>query len=403
MPRIPKQVTPAVREANRANGARTRGPASDRGKAQSKMNALKSGKYAERPDPVELLRHGDPNQEAERDALRAETVRCYQPADDFARQQAEQLADLQYDLRRLERVYEIAFARERELLELEQRRRAHAVRHRVIEALERDIYAQGLMGCPDSAAKFRELVVLLDQLKVACERRDFDLARKWINIIHGAPSGKLGTVHTVWRAFRMLSYLKIYEEHSGPGGEVALKQVLTMVGDDREEARENLELYELEHGPLSPAGEAARLLEVMSSRKWAWVRHQQNFLRRSIDRKVRILIDLRRGSAPGEPRHPEDGSPAGSPEQEASVADDASGTVSRREEEEEGSERDNGSELRNEPNISNEINEDVSEGQAPEDGSEKPEERSQEPEATSQEGEEQESRRENGRGAMNQH
>jgi hypothetical protein len=116
---IHKTVTPAVLAANSANSAASTGPASDAGKEQSKMNAFKNGKYARRPDPVELLlRDHTEEEEAEREELRADAVRCYQPRDKFARRQAEEMADLQFELRRLERAKEVMLARE-QLLELE--------------------------------------------------------------------------------------------------------------------------------------------------------------------------------------------------------------------------------------------------------------------------------------------
>jgi hypothetical protein len=56
--------------------------------------------------------------------MRADAVRCYQPPDEFACRQAEEMADLQFELRRLERAKEVMLARERELLAREQRKRA---------------------------------------------------------------------------------------------------------------------------------------------------------------------------------------------------------------------------------------------------------------------------------------
>ena len=342
MGRIHKTMTPAAEAANRANGAESGGPASDPGRERSKMNALKHGRFAERPDPVELLlAQPSPAEEAERQAVRAELVECYQPPDAFAEQAAEELADLRFELRRLERVKEALWQRERELLELEQRRRARAVQHRVQEAADHvsheEVQKTGLMQAPDSPGKYREMGVALEWAKVEMDRRDFRGAWSTLATVYGDLSPS-------WRGQKLLYLLHLCEKAAaeadtsqeepeeaekpeekaqrevnaqaegksqpeakaqrGRPMERRSRQLLcrfrTMLADELQEVREKLELCESEQGPLSAAGQAVRLLEATSSRKWGWVRSQENFLRRSIDRKLRILIELRRDRAKAE-------------------------------------------------------------------------------------------------------
>jgi hypothetical protein len=207
MGRIHKTMTPAAEAANRSNGAESGGPASDPGKERSKMNALKHGRFADRPDPVELLlAQPSPEEEAERQALRAELVERYQPPDAFAEQAAEELADLRFELLRLERVKQALWQRERELLELEQRRRARAVQHRVQEAADQvshdEVQKTGLMQAPESPGKYREMVVALEWAKVEMDRRDFRGAWSTLATVYGdlTPS---------WRGQKLL-YLLIF-------------------------------------------------------------------------------------------------------------------------------------------------------------------------------------------------
>jgi hypothetical protein len=161
---IHKTVTTAVLAANQANGAASTGPATESGKEQSKMNAFKNGKYAKRPDLVELLLNPHTEEEeAEREELRAEMARCYQPPDDFARLQAEELADLQLELRRLKRTQEVVLARERELLQLEQRKRTLRLKEG-IESRAKEVCDRGLASQPDSPGKFREVLRTLESL-----------------------------------------------------------------------------------------------------------------------------------------------------------------------------------------------------------------------------------------------
>jgi len=306
MGRIHKTMTPAAEAANRANGAESGGPASEAGKDQSKMNALKHGKYAARPDPVELLLAApSPEEEVEREALRAEAVQCYQPPDAFARQAAEELADLRFELRRLERVKQALWQRERELLEVEQRRRAQAVADRVQEfasdVSQHQVKQTGVMQAPESPHKYRELLVALDWLKALMEGRRFRQA--W-----GTLAAIYGNLDPSWRGHKLTLLLHRAEKaaEADPSAETKrqiecwLGMFRTILADELREVQAKLELCEQEQGPLTEAGQAMWLLEATSSRKWAWVRQQENFLRRSIDRRLRIQIELRRDHAKAE-------------------------------------------------------------------------------------------------------
>ena len=293
---IHKTVTPAVLAANQANSAASTGPASESGKEQSKMNAFKNGKYAWRPDPVELLLRGYTEEEAaEREELRAEMVRCYQPADDFARLQAQELADLQFELRRLERAQEVVLARERELLALEQRRRALRLREGV-EATSREVNERGFVGQPDSPGKFHAMLRVLGTFVE--EGRMAKTDDVWILL-----KRLYGDGERAWRGVRMRWAVADAEKaESDEEQERATQDFLREAKREIELVREELAICELEQGPLSQAGEAARLLEAMGSRKWSWMRQREMFLRRSIDRKVQVLIELRRDANRGQRR-----------------------------------------------------------------------------------------------------
>jgi hypothetical protein len=282
---IHKTVTAAVLAANQANSAASTGPATEAGKEQSKMNAFKSGKYARRPDPVELLLKGHTEEEeAERQELRAAMVRCYQPPDDFGRLQAEELADLQFEVCRMERAWEVVLARERELLELEQRKRALRLKARGAEqAHTREIYKSGLANQPDSPGKFREMLEVLESLV----RQDWSArdVHFFLDRLYGDS----------WRGVRLnRAFTRAEESENDEAHERAERDFVLEAEREIELVREELAICEQEQGPLSAAGEAARLLEAMGSRKWSSMRQREMFLRRSIDRKVQVLIDLRR-------------------------------------------------------------------------------------------------------------
>jgi hypothetical protein len=299
-----RTVTEAARAANQANGAKSAGPRTEEGKERSKMNALKHGQYAQRPTAAELLLADDPEgEQADREALRAETLRRYQPRDAFATQQAEELADLHFELGKIQRAQQAIWERERELLELEQRRRAQAVCPRQMEvargATYEQVEASGLLGLPHSPGQLRELVALLQSVAHRLEGGDYEQASQPLGRVYGYRNPP-------WQGQRAAAALKRIQaaasdseadEQTMAKAEQELNWLQKMVADELADARERLALCELEQGPLSPAGQAARLLEATHSRRWAWVWQRETFLRRSIDRKVRILIDLRRQSA----------------------------------------------------------------------------------------------------------
>lgn len=293
------------------------------------MNALKHGKYASRPDPVKLLleagygsdygsgygndqgeggvgaalvaAHGRGStrqadeaaaaDEAERASLRAEMVRCYAPRDDFARLQAEELADLKFELLRLERVKEVMWRRERELLEIEQRRRHWLTEGGVgMAGNELDLSQHGYASLPDSPAKFLGMRSMLVYIVRQAGEETFNAkaVHRSLNYLYGAEKqsfcGK--RLRDAEAAASALA--------DNPQAAQQAKDALKAAAESQlDRVEEQLGICLMEEGPLSETGQAARLLEATSSRKWGWVRSQENFLRRSIDRQVKVLIELR--------------------------------------------------------------------------------------------------------------
>ena len=291
MPLVTKTTTPAAQAANRANSAESTGPATAGGKDKSKMNAFKHGQFAARPDPAALmLAQRSEEEETERQDLRERITRCYDPQDDFAALQAEELADLKFEQQRLDRVQQILWQREQELLGFELRRRALLRRPHVIEGLHCDTTHTGLAGAPDSPAKYREMLVHYDAVLAYAARGDFAGAKTALRSLFGREPAE----HRGRKMWNIIEYCQFHEKNDA--GQ-AVAQLRVLIEDEKADAREMLEIVEQEVAELSPAGQVAHLLAATHSRAWAWVRQQENFLRRSIDRKVRCLIELRRQAA----------------------------------------------------------------------------------------------------------
>jgi hypothetical protein len=133
----------------------------------------------------------------------------------------------------------------------------------------------------------REVLRTLESLVGQDQQWDLDDARTVVYRLYG--DGE-----PAWRGVRLRWALSNAEKaESDEAQERANEDFDKEAKQDIELVREELAVCELEQGPLSPAGEAARLLEAMGSRKWSWMRQREMFLRRAIDRKVQVLIELR--------------------------------------------------------------------------------------------------------------
>jgi len=111
--------------------------------------------------------------------------------------------------------------------------------------------------------------------------------------------GRLSTLYgsgdRLWRGQRLWDLVLTCDTEPDDGKwEAARQNLLGRLRQELAATEAAREAWEEENGEMSEAEEAARLLEATSGRKWSWVRQQENLLRRSIDRKVKLLLDLRR-------------------------------------------------------------------------------------------------------------
>lgn len=252
MSMIHHTVTPEKLAANRLNAGKSAGPATPEGKEHAKMNAFKHGRAAARPSPAALmLADCTAPEEAERQALRQQTLRAYlsagQPADDFAAAEATELADLRFELARLARVREVVWQRERELLELEQRR-LRQLHQRAVGATLGVVKGSGLLGLPDSPAKWPACRRALELLAAQFAQRQFDSAKDRLMEIFGAEDS-LRRGNQLWKLV-----LECRKQPEGAAFEAAYQRLQERLTDEIAGVQESLELCQLEQGPLSEAG-----------------------------------------------------------------------------------------------------------------------------------------------------
>jgi hypothetical protein len=157
-----------------------------------------------------------------------------------------------------------------------------------VEATSKEVAERGLAGQPDSPGKFREILRTLESLVDQNHDLEIDNVRTLVYRVYG--DGE-----RAWRGVRLRWALTNAEKaETDEQRQQASEDFATATKREIELVREELTICELDQGPLSPAAQAARLLQAMNSRQWSWMERREMSLRRSIDRKLRMLIDLRR-------------------------------------------------------------------------------------------------------------
>jgi len=290
-------LTPRRRDAARRNSQHSTGPRSEAGKQRMKMNALKHGCDAAAENEAAVMRAlgEDPEQFA---ALKRDLMTTYGPGDALWDQQLEDLAKLYWRRNRIERM-ETGLMR-RALHEVEERQR-----------LRREQLAAFTFGAANSEAvghvegepldRCVQLRLRLSQLQAIRERvgRGFFAWGQHLALIKH-PQGTVG-----WRSARLRFLLSTLGEWAqsddakqGTGGEEAAAMEAAH--------QELLRVLEEEIGVVEKAlGEEMKAQEEKDAierdaclapegKTWEMLLRQEMALDRSIDRKVKILLTMRK-------------------------------------------------------------------------------------------------------------
>ena len=188
---VRKHVSPAMLAANRANGAKARGPVTDRGKSVSRYNAAK---HWGRAEVMRSLMPALGEQEEDFDSFRNGLYDSLQPEDAFEALLVDDMADIHWRLRRMIRAEAGALAKQRreEKARLEEQEaakdsgRLHDLEPEVIRLL-------GFIGLGDSAPKFTRILERLSIAGLQVEREGFDPGGlKILEQVYGPNPGTCG-------------------------------------------------------------------------------------------------------------------------------------------------------------------------------------------------------------------
>ena len=304
------QLTPQLLAAARANARHSTGPRSPAGKQNSKLNALKHGAYvcAENQRESMLALGEDPERFQ---ALSEELQSAFTPGDALQEKQVEDLAWLYWRRERLERALCGLKRRALQGIEEWQHRRRQEMAGATFDASRHELLDWDLPVSNDRGVRLR---LRLSYLAVIREEVKQGRYRPRQQVVLGPVyRGEMG-----WRSqmiyallFRFCQaqeeerqranrqdYLKDVAESEGrqeAPGEAEQRELLRLLEEEMASAEEELAYEEKANEELVVIERDACLAP--QDEAWCTLLRQEGSLDRSIDRKVRILLSLRKDSA----------------------------------------------------------------------------------------------------------
>ena len=323
------QLTPELVEAFRRNAQHATGPRSPAGKENVKMNALKHGFYsAAQNHQIAMLALGEDPQEFE--ALERELFTTYGPGDALWRRQIEDLAKLYWRRGRLERMQTGVMRRALQEVEEGQHRRELEVANATFDPSHPEMLEIATAESSDPGVRLRRILSSLGVIRARVAQDPLSgppacpigpVAQTSASEVCGSSSGPgtsrgpqdrgcalPGVLENLyrgmmgWRVARICRLLRLLSDSSDVGaqqkgatpqaGETELQELLRLLDEEIAAVQQEFEYAEKVNAEkaaierdacLAPAGET-----------WRMMLRQESALDRSIDRKVKIVLGLRK-------------------------------------------------------------------------------------------------------------
>ena len=301
------QLTPALLAAARQNAQHSTGPRSAAAKQNVKLNSLKhGGRVSDENRYQAMLALGEDPQEFEN--LKQELMSALTPGDALWEKQIDDLAWLYWRRERLERAEAALKRRALQAIEDWQHRRQQEMARITFDASQHEMLDVGLSESTDRGVTLRRTLSFLELIREEVKQRTFQVRQ--YAVLESLYSGTTG-----WRQalmFRLLhrfsdplfvpderddkEYAEFLRETGyEPAGEPEYQELLRLLEEEIASVREefayaekaNEERAAIERDAcLAPEGET-----------WKMMLRQEAALDHSIDRKVRILLRLRKDAA----------------------------------------------------------------------------------------------------------
>jgi hypothetical protein len=326
------ELTPELVEAARRNAQHATGPRSEAGKEKVKMNAVKHGFYsAAENHQLTMLALGEDPQEYK--ALIEQMMTTYGPGDDLWSKQIEDLAKLYWRRSRLERMQ--AGVMRRALLGVEewQHRRALDMANATFDPTQPEMLSSSMAESSDLGVRLRRTLSTLGVIRALVAQtsasevcgsssgsgtslpwedrlaRDIDLPvdiRQWTledwagslpHQLETLSRGRMG-----WRMARICRLLRLFSEVSRerdpkPGAtpeaiEADLQELLRLLDEEIAALQPEFEYAEKVNAERAAIERDACLAP--EGETWRLMLRQESSLDRSIDRKVKIILGMRK-------------------------------------------------------------------------------------------------------------
>ena len=303
------QLTPALLAAARANAQHSTGPRSAAAKRNSKLNALKhGGRVSDENRYQAMLALGEDPEEFEN--LKQELMSALTPGDALWEKQIDDLAWLYCRRERLERAQAGLKRRALQAIEDWQHRRQQEMARVTFDASQHDMLDVHLSDSTDRGVTLRRTLSFLELIREEVKQRTFQVRQYAVleSLYEGTTGWRQALIFSLLHRFGDPMCLEAqqadeeeqqYRRKMGiayePVGEPEYQELLRLLEEEIASVREEFEYAEKANEEraaierdacLAPAGEM-----------WSMMLRQEGALDRSIDRKVRILLRLRKESA----------------------------------------------------------------------------------------------------------
>jgi hypothetical protein len=302
------QLTPQLLAAARNNAQHSTGPRSPAAKQNSKLNALKHGAYVSDENQRQAMRAlgEDPEQFQ---TLIQELRSAFGPGDALWEKQIEDLAWLYWRRKRLERAQDGLRRRALQGVEDWQHRRRQEMARVTFDASQHEMLDANLSGSTDRGVGLRRTLSFLEVVRDQIKQRTFRQRQYSVleSLYQGVTGWRQALIFGLMHRFSDPLYLDAQQAEGEelefirktglncePPGEPEYQELLRLLEEEIASVREEFEYAEKANEEsvaiereacLAPEGET-----------WSMMLRQEGALDRSIDRKVRIQLRLRKES-----------------------------------------------------------------------------------------------------------
>ncbi len=317
------RLTPELVEAARRNARHATGPRSAAGKEKVKMNALKHGFYAAAENrQLTMLALGEDPQEF--DALEQELLTTYGPGDTLWRRQIEDLAMLYWRRARLERMQTGVMRRALQAVEDGQHRREQEMADATFDPAHPEMLEIAVAESTDAGVRLRRILSALGVIRARVAQDPLSgpaaspigpVAQTSAVEDDGSSPGPQGQGSVLpgvleklyrgmmgWRVARISRLLRLFPDSSETGGrqkgatqqagEPELEELLRLLDEEIAAVQQEFEYAEKVNAEKAAIERDACLAP--EGETWRMMLRQESALDRSIDRKVKIVMGLRK-------------------------------------------------------------------------------------------------------------